>query len=147
MLTWRIITWSILKNPKIYSKNGITSRKHLKADWFFDIMCEITLSIVIPKIRNGRGRSRKLWPNVRYADTLRSVVTGFSLGFYGEIRLVNQRILRKIDPRKLYLDFTELLTTLYYIVYICILTFKPTCIRQSADKGQWRFNKRQKGNH
>ena len=22
------------------------------------------------KISNGRGRSRKLWPNVRYADTL-----------------------------------------------------------------------------
>ena len=25
------------------------------------------------KIRNGPGRSRKLWPNVRYADTLAEV--------------------------------------------------------------------------
>ena len=24
----------------------------------------------MPKIRNGQRRSRKLWPNVRYADTL-----------------------------------------------------------------------------
>ena len=65
------------------------------------------------------------------------MTTGWPNGdFMVKTRLTNQRILRKIDPRKLYLDFTELLTTLYYIVYICILTFKPTCIRQSADKGQ-----------
>ena len=31
------------------------------------------------KISNGRGRSRKLWPNVRYADTL--VALKFALGY------------------------------------------------------------------
>ena len=35
MPTWRIITWSILKNPKIYSENGILSIKHPKAGRFF----------------------------------------------------------------------------------------------------------------
>ena len=34
------------------------------------MLCQITISKHMQKIRNGPGRSRKLWPNVRYADTL-----------------------------------------------------------------------------
>ena len=34
------------------------------------MLCKITISKCLQKIRRGQARARKLWPNVRYADTL-----------------------------------------------------------------------------
>ena len=34
------------------------------------MLCKIVISMHMQKIRDGPGRSRELWPNVRYADTL-----------------------------------------------------------------------------
>ena len=62
----------MFKNLKIISKNALTSKRQRKTSHFFDMLCKIIISNRLSKIRNGQARSRKLWPIVRYADTLQT---------------------------------------------------------------------------
>ena len=55
------------------------------------MLCKMTISDCLQKIRDGRGRTRKFWPNVRYADTLdardqrRTPATRLEIKFDSEI--------------------------------------------------------------
>ena len=72
------------------------------------MMCEMTLSVLVPKIRNGPGRSRKLWPKVRYADTLTVSVVNL-----GQINTFDQKI-RPLAPRDRALELMQ-----FYILNEC----------------------------
>ena len=66
----------MFKNLKIVGKNAITSKRQRTTSHFFDMLCKITISNCLQKIRGGQRWTRKLWPNVRYADTLNTSAHG-----------------------------------------------------------------------
>ena len=66
IFTWEI---SILKHaiPVKMPNEGPSGQSWI---WFFYMLWEITVGIYLQKNRGDLGGSQKLWPNVRYADTL-----------------------------------------------------------------------------
>ena len=126
-----IIVTKSLKYQLKYPKG--TELTRTKSSFF--MLCEITIFIHMLKIRSFQAVSQKLWPNVRYADTL---IMSYTLCFL-QYESSKAKRSAKMDHFRLFIAVWAIAMSKWTIVNILFGSFIAESIRWLGTHIQYRF--------